>query len=119
MIPLLSKFLMTPSEFTTIGIGGAADRMVFPTSAREVQEVVRAERAAGRPVLTLGAGSNILAADDGVHGEELWKTDGTGAGTTLVAHVADFDDPYCRSPFALICKILTRAELVSRATATE
>lgn len=58
-------------EFTTIGIGGAADRMVFPSSARDVQEVVRAERAAGRAVLTLGAGSNILAADDGVRGTVL------------------------------------------------
>ncbi len=58
-------------EFTTIGIGGAADRMVFPSSSREVQDVVRAERAAGRTVLTLGAGSNILAADDGVRATVL------------------------------------------------
>lgn len=58
-------------EFTTIGIGGAADRMVFPASAREVQEIVRAENAAGRPVRTLGAGSNILVADAGVKGTVL------------------------------------------------
>jgi len=55
-------------EFTTIGIGGPAERMVFPNSVREVQEVVRAEARAGRQVLVLGAGSNLLVSDAGVRG---------------------------------------------------
>jgi UDP-N-acetylmuramate dehydrogenase len=55
-------------DFTTVGIGGGADRMVFPNSAREVQEVVKAERTAGREVRTLGAGSNLLVSDTGVRG---------------------------------------------------
>jgi UDP-N-acetylmuramate dehydrogenase len=55
-------------DFTTVGIGGAADRMVFPNAAREVREVVKAERAAGREVRTLGAGSNLLVSDTGVRG---------------------------------------------------
>jgi UDP-N-acetylenolpyruvoylglucosamine reductase len=55
-------------EFTTIGIGGAADRMVFPHSAREVQEILSSERAAGREVRALGAGSNLLVSDEGVRG---------------------------------------------------
>ena len=53
-------------EYTTIGIGGAADRMVFPRSAAQVREVVVAEGRSGRPVQVLGAGSNLLVADSGV-----------------------------------------------------
>jgi UDP-N-acetylmuramate dehydrogenase len=53
-------------EYTTIGIGGAADRLVFPRSAAQVREIVRAEGRSGRPVKVLGAGSNLLVADGGV-----------------------------------------------------
>ena len=55
-------------EFTTVGIGGPADRLVFPHSAREVQEILAAEKRKGRPVLALGAGSNLLVSDGGVRG---------------------------------------------------
>ena len=53
-------------EYTTIGIGGPADRLVFPRSAAQVREVIVAEGRSGRPVQVLGAGSNLLAADSGV-----------------------------------------------------
>jgi UDP-N-acetylmuramate dehydrogenase len=53
-------------EYTTIGIGGAADRLVFPRSTAQVREVVVAEGRSGRPVKILGAGSNLLVADSGV-----------------------------------------------------
>jgi len=53
-------------EYTTIGIGGAADRLVFPRSAAQVREIVLAEGRSGRPVQVLGAGSNLLVADSGV-----------------------------------------------------
>src|SRR3990172_3632815 len=53
-------------EHTTIGIGGAADRMMFPRSAAQVREIVVAEGRSGRPVQVLGAGSNLLVADGGV-----------------------------------------------------
>ncbi len=36
----------------------------------------------------LRAGVTLFAADDGSHGKELWRTDGTDPGTTLVADVA-------------------------------
>jgi len=53
-------------NFTTMGIGGAIDRLVFPRSVREIREILASERAAGREVKVLGAGSNLLVSDDGV-----------------------------------------------------
>ena len=53
-------------EYTTIGIGGAADRLVFPRSPAQVREIVVGEGRSGRPVQVLGAGSNLLVADGGV-----------------------------------------------------
>ena len=59
-------FQVKMREHTTIGIGGAADRLVFPRSAAQVREIVVAEGRSGRPVQILGAGSNLLVADSGV-----------------------------------------------------
>ncbi len=53
-------------DHTTMGIGGTVDRLVFPRSVREIQEVLASERAANRGVKVLGAGSNLLVSDDGV-----------------------------------------------------
>ena len=50
----------------------------------------------GPDSLTDVAGTLFFTADDGVHGEELWKSDGTAAGTVLVKdiHPGDYDsDP--------------------------
>jgi UDP-N-acetylenolpyruvoylglucosamine reductase len=58
-------------EHTTIGIGGAADRLAFPRSAAQVREVVMAEARSGRPVKVLGAGSNLLVSDSGVQATVL------------------------------------------------
>jgi UDP-N-acetylenolpyruvoylglucosamine reductase len=58
-------------DYTTIGIGGAADRVVFPRSPSEVREILAAERRSGRTVSTVGAGSNLLVADAGVAGTVL------------------------------------------------
>ena len=43
---------------------------------------------ASREFEALPDGSVVFCADDGVHGKELWRTDGTTAGTTLVADLA-------------------------------
>lgn len=58
-------------DHTTIGIGGAADRVVFPRSPAEVREILSAERRAGRAAYTMGAGSNLLVSDGGVAGTVL------------------------------------------------
>ncbi len=55
-------------DFTTVGIGGAAERLVFPRSLLEIQEILRSEKQQGREVRFLGAGSNLLVNDPGVHG---------------------------------------------------
>ncbi|MBP2668080.1 MAG: UDP-N-acetylenolpyruvoylglucosamine reductase [Deltaproteobacteria bacterium] len=62
------SFHVKMRDYTTIGIGGAADRMAFPRSPAEVREVLTAERRAGRTVHFLGAGSNLLVSDGGVAG---------------------------------------------------
>ncbi|MCL1925914.1 MAG: UDP-N-acetylmuramate dehydrogenase [Syntrophorhabdaceae bacterium] len=58
-------------DYTTIGIGGTAERMVFPHSIAEVGEIFSAERRAGGAVRVLGAGSNLLVSDNGVRGTTL------------------------------------------------
>jgi ELWxxDGT repeat protein len=39
-------------------------------------------------------GTLFFMADDGVHSNELWKTDGTEAGTVLVKDIVDAEDAY-------------------------
>lgn len=65
------SFHMKLRDCTTVGVGGAAERVVFPRSPGEVREILAAERRSGRTVRTLGAGSNLLVADSGVSGTVL------------------------------------------------
>jgi UDP-N-acetylenolpyruvoylglucosamine reductase len=54
------------SRFTTLGTGGPARAFARPESAAEVEELLRWAAARGLAVATVGLGSNLLAADDGV-----------------------------------------------------
>ena len=54
------------SRFTTLGTGGPARAFARPESAAEVEELLRWAREQGLGVATVGLGSNLLVADDGV-----------------------------------------------------
>ena len=43
-------------------------------------------------------GTLFFTADDGVHGQELWKRDGTAAGTVLVKDIRQLSAPTGRPP---------------------
>ncbi len=59
------------SRLTTIGTGGPATRLARPGTIRELEEAVRVAAAEGLPLVSVGLGSNVLAADAGVEGVVL------------------------------------------------
>jgi UDP-N-acetylmuramate dehydrogenase len=54
---------------TTLGVGGIADRVIQVEDAAELVTAVREADEAGRPLLLLGGGSNVVAPDDGWDGD--------------------------------------------------
>ena len=56
------------STLTTIGLGGPAERLVEARSESEIIDAVQAADDAGRPLLVLGGGSNLVIADAGFDG---------------------------------------------------
>jgi UDP-N-acetylenolpyruvoylglucosamine reductase len=63
------------SRFTTLGTGGPARAFARPQTLDELVEALRFARERGLPVATVGLGSNLLAADEGVEALVL-KLDG-------------------------------------------
>jgi UDP-N-acetylmuramate dehydrogenase len=57
------------ADLTTLGVGGPIDRLVEVGTAEEVVTAVRDADAAGRPLLVLGGGSNVVAPDEGWPGD--------------------------------------------------
>lgn len=58
----------TLAEMTTIGVGGPVTDVVHATTQKEMTEAIREADDAGRPLLVVGGGSNILASDEGFDG---------------------------------------------------
>lgn len=56
------------SAYTTLGLGGPADRFIEAASDDELVTLVRAADQAGDPLLVLGGGSNLVVADIGFPG---------------------------------------------------
>jgi UDP-N-acetylmuramate dehydrogenase len=57
------------AELTTLAVGGPIDRLVEVSDADELVQAVRDADEAGRPLLLLGGGSNVVAPDDGWPGD--------------------------------------------------
>jgi UDP-N-acetylmuramate dehydrogenase len=57
------------AELTTLAVGGPAERLVEVTDAGELVAAVRDADEAGRPLLVLGGGSNLIAPDEGWPGD--------------------------------------------------
>ncbi len=56
------------ADHTTLRVGGPARRLVVARTTEQLVETVRTADAAGEPVLVLGAGSNVVVADEGFDG---------------------------------------------------
>ncbi len=56
------------SEYTSFRIGGPAECMAFPASGEEMAALLRFAAERSLPYLLLGAGSNVLAPDEGLPG---------------------------------------------------
>ena len=57
------------ADLTTLAVGGPIDRLVEVSDAAELVAAVREADEAGRPLLVLGGGSNVVAPDEGWPGD--------------------------------------------------
>jgi ELWxxDGT repeat protein len=62
-------------------------RIVLSTPPYLLKDLNSDTRSSIPSYITAVNGSLFFAADDGIHGTELWKSDGTAAGTALVKDV--------------------------------
>nr|MBF0222506.1 UDP-N-acetylmuramate dehydrogenase [Desulfobulbaceae bacterium] len=56
------------SEYTTLKVGGPADALIKPGSARQLQQLIEKLSLEAVPWQILGHGSNVVVADEGVDG---------------------------------------------------
>jgi UDP-N-acetylmuramate dehydrogenase len=79
------------AELTTLGVGGPVDRLVEVTEADDLVTAVHDADEAGRPLLVLGGGSNVVAPDEGWPGDVvLVRTHGVErTGDSLVVQAGE------------------------------
>ena len=59
------------AKFTTYGVGGNAEAIIFPAGIRELGQLLKGIRRVNIPCRLIGGGSNILVADEGLRGVTL------------------------------------------------
>ncbi|MEO6827142.1 MAG: UDP-N-acetylmuramate dehydrogenase [Microbacteriaceae bacterium] len=80
------------STLTTIGVGGAPDRLIEPKTREDLVAVARAVWASDEPWLLLGGGSNTVASEAGFEGTVI------RIGTRGLEHVAVEQDDAVAAP---------------------
>jgi UDP-N-acetylmuramate dehydrogenase len=83
------------ADLTTLALGGPVERLVEAETAAELVAAVREADEAGRPLLVLGGGSNLVAPDDGWPGDVVAVRNRgiSRAGNELVVQAGeDWDD---------------------------
>ena len=81
------------SQLTTLRLGGPARRVVEAVSEEEIVETARAADERGEPLLVMGAGSNLVVADEGFDGTVL-RVASRGAATLGGALVVAAGEPW-------------------------
>ena len=88
------------SEFTTLGVGGPAEKLVRVQTEAELIQAVQEADDAGTPLLIIGGGSNLLVADSGFAGTVIvvattgnsYEIDACSGGMLQVAAGVDWDE---------------------------
>jgi UDP-N-acetylmuramate dehydrogenase len=88
------------SNFTTLGVGGPAAKIIHATTEEELINAVKTADEAKTPLLILGSGSNVLISDSGFSGTVIkvettgnsFEIDACSGGTLTVSAGADWDE---------------------------
>jgi len=88
------------SNFTTLGVGGPAAKIIHATTEEELINAVKTADEAKTPLLILGGGSNVLISDSGFSGTVIkvettgnsFEIDACSGGTLTVSAGADWDE---------------------------
>lgn len=76
-LPGIRCIFMEPlAKHTSLRIGGAAEVMLFPTSEDELASILKASALMDTKAGILGAGTNVLAPDEGISGIVICLKDG-------------------------------------------
>ncbi len=69
-------FNVPMSEYTSLGVGGAAEVMAFPQDEADLKDVLGFAKTKRYPVFILGCGTNLLVRDKGIRGVVINMTEG-------------------------------------------
>jgi UDP-N-acetylmuramate dehydrogenase len=93
------------ADLTTLGVGGPVDRLVEVEDAEELVAAIRDADEAGRPLLLLGGGSNVVAPDEG------WPGDVVAVRSRGIARARDLLTVQAGEPWDDLVAYAVRSEL--------